>query len=107
MMVKRFLVASMAIGVFLMAGGVVYAADTPTFSQDVAPILFENCAVCHRPGEIAPMSLLSYQDARPWARAIKQKVAAREMPPWHADSPAGTFKPSLVANCFRLPATTL
>lgn len=92
MVVKRFLGASMAIGVSLMAGGIVYAADTPTFSRDVAPILFENCAVCHRPGEIAPMSLLSYQDARPWARAIRQKVAAREMPPWHADSPSGTFK---------------
>jgi len=60
-------------------------AAVPTFTRDVAPILFKSCASCHRPGEIAPMSLLSYADARPWARAIKQKVVSREMPPWYAD----------------------
>jgi hypothetical protein len=59
--------------------------SSPTFSKDVAPILFDKCASCHRPGEVAPMSLLSYEDARPWARAIKTKVMAREMPPWDAD----------------------
>src|SRR5262245_12678138 len=57
----------------------------PTFAKDVAPIMFEKCAGCHRPGEVAPMSLLSYEDARPWAKAIKIKVLAREMPPWGAD----------------------
>ncbi len=57
----------------------------PTFSKDVAPILFNSCASCHRPGEVAPMSLLSYEDARPWAKAIKQKVVSREMPPWYSD----------------------
>src|SRR5438128_1085513 len=61
------------------------ASSVPTFSKDVAPILFNHCASCHRPGEIAPMSLLSYQDARPWAKAMKEKVRAREMPPWGAD----------------------
>ncbi|MEE9533189.1 MAG: thiol-disulfide isomerase [Acidimicrobiia bacterium] len=61
------------------------AEDAVTFSKDVAPILYESCTECHRPGAIAPMSLLTYQDARPWARAIKQKVASREMPPWFAD----------------------
>ena len=60
----------------------------PTFTKDVAPILFDNCAICHRPGEVAPMSLLSYTDARPWSWAIKEKVVAREMPPWHADPTA-------------------
>jgi hypothetical protein len=57
----------------------------PTFAKDVAPIMFNKCAKCHRPGEVAPMSLLSYQDARPWAKAIKTKVTNREMPPWGAN----------------------
>src|SRR5215211_4299002 len=61
------------------------APHTPTFARDVAPIMFNKCANCHRPGEVAPMSLLSYEDARPWAKAIKTKVMAREMPPWGAD----------------------
>ena len=65
--------------------------DVPTFSKDVAPIIFKNCAGCHRPGEIAPMSLLTYEDARPWAKAIRDEVSARNMPPWHTDAPAGTF----------------
>jgi len=63
----------------------VFAAGTPTFSKDVAPILFKSCVECHRPTAMAPMSLMTYEDARPWARAIKQKVAARQMPPWGAD----------------------
>jgi hypothetical protein len=62
-----------------------------TFNKDVAPIFYKNCAQCHRPGEIAPMSLLSYKDARPWARSIKEKVATRVMPPWHADPNHGEF----------------
>jgi mono/diheme cytochrome c family protein len=64
---------------------------TVTFNKDVAPILFANCAECHRAGESAPMSLLSYQEARPWARSIKEKVAARAMPPWHADPHVGKW----------------
>ncbi len=62
-----------------------------TFTKDVAPIFFKNCAGCHRPGEIAPMSLLSYKESRPWARSIKEKVVTREMPPWHADPSHGQF----------------
>ncbi len=62
-----------------------------TFNKDVAPIFYNNCAVCHRAGEIAPMSLLSYKDARPWARSIKEKVISREMPPWHADPAHGKY----------------
>lgn len=73
------------------AGGA-QAASGPTFNKDVAPILHSNCAICHRPGEVAPMSLLSYKDARPWARAIKSKVVAREMPPWGADPQFGKFR---------------
>ena len=62
-----------------------------TFSKDVAPIFFKNCAECHRTGEAAPMSLLSYKEARPWAKSIKEKVVTREMPPWHADPHYGQF----------------
>ena len=75
-------------------------SSTPvTFSKDVAPILQKACQNCHHPGAIAPMSLLTYQDARPWARSIKQKVTTREMPPWYIDRHVGitSFKgdPSL------------
>src|SRR6267142_858045 len=62
-----------------------------TFSRDVAPILFKNCTECHRTGESAPMSLMSYKEARPWARSIKEKVVTKEMPPWHADPHYGEF----------------
>jgi hypothetical protein len=70
-------------------------ANTPTFTRDVAPIMFAKCASCHRPGEVAPMPLLSYSDARPWAGAIRQKVSTRAMPPWHADPAHGTFRNDL------------
>ncbi len=62
------------------------ANGVPTFAADVAPILYENCVACHRPNHLAPMSLITYEDVRPWARAVKAKVVAREMPPWGADS---------------------
>ena len=64
----------------------------PTFTSDVAPILFRKCASCHRPGEAAPMPLLTYEQARPWAKAIKGKILAREMPPWGADAGIGEFR---------------
>jgi hypothetical protein len=60
-----------------------------TFSKDVAPIFYKNCVACHRQGEIAPMSLVSYKEIRPWAKAIREKVATREMPPWHPDPTVG------------------
>src|SRR3977135_2406688 len=63
-----------------------------TFSKDVAPILQKACQNCHHPGAIAPKSLLTYQDARPWARSIKQKVTTREMPPWYIDRHVGITK---------------
>ena len=62
-----------------------------TFARDVAPILYANCSYCHRPGEVAPFALLSYRDARPWARSIKQAVTRRVMPPWGADPHFGEF----------------
>ncbi len=69
----------------------------PTFSRDVAPIFDAKCVSCHRPGEVAPMSLLTFRDARPWAASIREKVLSRAMPPWHADPEYGTFRnnPSL------------
>src|SRR5262245_15468587 len=66
-------------------------AAAPTYSRDVAPILFKNCTACHRPGEIGPMSLLTYKDVRPWARAITGRIEAGTMPPWHADPSTGEF----------------
>ena len=68
------------------------AAPNPTFNQDVAPILYSKCVVCHHPNDIAPMSLMTYKDARPWAAAIREAVATRAMPPWHADPHAGHFQ---------------
>ena len=75
----------------LIFAGICTAA-TPTFNKDIAPILYQNCATCHRPGEVAPFPLLTYQDARPWARAIKERVATRQMPPWHIDKTVGVQK---------------
>ena len=63
------------------------AQSTPTFSKDVAPILYKNCTNCHRDGEIGPMPLVTYKDARPFARSIAMKVENGTMPPWHADEP--------------------
>ena len=64
---------------------------TVTFNKDVLPILQRNCQACHRPGEVAPMSLINYTDARPWAKAIKAAVVTQKMPPWFADPKVGHF----------------
>src|SRR5262245_36067724 len=64
---------------------------TPTFSKEIAPIFYKNCVECHRPGEIAPMSLMTYKEVRPWAKSIREKVINREMPPWHADPAHGEW----------------
>src|SRR5580765_936558 len=66
-------------------------AAAPTFARDVAPILQRNCQTCHRPGQAAPFSLLTYEQARPWAKAIKEAVLERKMPPWFADPQFGKF----------------
>ena len=68
------------------------AAPTPTFSKDVAPILYKNCVECHRQTMFAPMPLVTFQDARPYAKAMKQRVVARSMPPWNADPAIGHFR---------------
>src|SRR5947209_1891416 len=70
------------------------AATNPspvTFAKDIAPILQNRCQICHRPGEAAPFSLLTYEQARPWAKAIKGAVLQRKMPPWFADPHYGKF----------------
>src|SRR5258708_20532293 len=63
----------------------------PTFSKDVAPIFYQRCVGCHRPNDIAPMSLLDYKSARPWAKSIREAVISRKMPPWFADPKYGHF----------------
>jgi hypothetical protein len=66
-------------------------ATPVTFAKDVLPVLQKNCQVCHRPGEVAPMSLLTYKEARPWAKAMKDAVLQKKMPPWTADPRYGHF----------------
>src|SRR5262252_11218947 len=79
-------------------------SNTPavTFNKNVLPILQKNCQTCHRPGEIAPMSFLTYKDTRPWAKAMKEAVVNRQMPPWFADPQYGHF-----ANDRRLSETEI
>jgi len=75
---------------FVLSAAIVASAQAQvTFTKDVAPILQQHCQSCHRPDTFAPMSLLTYEEARPWAKSIKQKVAAREMPPWYIDKNVG------------------
>lgn len=88
-------VATVGIIVIALGSGASRADSKPdkllTFSKDVAPILFNHCVECHRPNDIAPMSLLTYKDARPWARSIREKVISHEMPPWSPDPKYGEF----------------
>lgn len=65
------------------------AAPQPTFTKDIAPIFQAKCESCHRPDSIAPMSLVTYEETRPWARSIRDRVASRQMPPWHIDKGVG------------------
>jgi len=82
------------LGAVLAVAAPVMAADTPTptFSKDVAPIFQKKCQDCHQPNSIAPMSLITFQEARPWVRSIKERVATRQMPPWHIDRSVGVQK---------------
>ncbi|HEV3198965.1 MAG TPA: cytochrome c [Bryobacteraceae bacterium] len=82
-----------ALGALLMLPSLGTAADvgnsSVTFAKDIAPIFQEKCQDCHRKGTAAPMSLISYDETRPWAKAIKQRVVTRNMPPWHLDKTVG------------------
>src|SRR5579862_4101079 len=79
-----------AIGSLMVAGSAA-ASDGPTYYKSIAPIFQANCQSCHRPGEVAPMSLLTYESSRPYAKAIKNAVVKRQMPPWFADPSYGHF----------------
>ena len=80
-----FLLAALVLVLSCATASAGQTDEIPTFTKDIAPILYDNCVTCHRPDNIAPMALLEYTDARPWARSIKDLVVAREMPPWPAD----------------------
>jgi mono/diheme cytochrome c family protein len=91
--VKKWFAACAALAAVLTpAAARAQAGPAVSYTKDVAPILYKNCVGCHRPTMFAPMSLMTYEETRPWARAIKQRVARREMPPWSADVPLGVFK---------------
>lgn len=92
---RTIALASLTLAASLFAAAAPLAegpTTVPTFSKDVAPILYKNCTHCHRDGEIAPMSLLTYEDARPYAKAIIDEIGGGTMPPWHADPKVGHFK---------------
>ena len=92
---RRVLTAATFGGVILFAisaGAQTAPANAPTFSKDIAPIFQAKCQACHQPGSIAPMSLVNFAEARPWARSIKNRVATRQMPPWHIDQSVGVQK---------------
>src|SRR4026209_1771968 len=78
-----------AVWLVASAAGAADAPKTLTFTKDVAPIFQAKCESCHRPDSIAPMSLQSYEEARPWARSIRDRVASRNMPPWMIDPNVG------------------
>ncbi|HUK88883.1 MAG TPA: DUF3471 domain-containing protein [Blastocatellia bacterium] len=98
MRIKKLALAFSIVG--LIGAGLVWtrtsSADAPkkkevTFNKDVAPILYKNCDECHKPNDIAPMSLINYKDARPWAQSIREMVLTKQMPPWSAKSDPGEF----------------
>lgn len=80
-------VSSLAVALLVVSAPAI--AQDVTFSKDILPILKDSCQTCHRDGAIAPMSLMTYEETRPWARAIKDKVSTRTMPPWYIDRNIG------------------
>src|SRR5689334_12487474 len=94
MLSRLVVLAGLVAGVAGSAASIRAGADTATavtYDKDVLPILQKNCQSCHRPGEIGPMSFMTYKDTRPWARAMKAAVTARKMPPWFAHEGDGPF----------------
>jgi hypothetical protein len=90
--IRRSLI-TLGASLVLAASATAQTGERPvTFSKDVAPIVQAKCQQCHQPNSIAPMSLITYKDARPWARSIKERVATRQMPPWHIDPSVGVQK---------------
>lgn len=91
-MTARWLTAALVVGCIIPRGvAAAQDADPVTFNKDVLPVLQKNCQTCHRPGQIAPFSLLTYGDAHPMAQAMKNAVVTRKMPPWNADPKHGRF----------------
>ena|SRR5262247_2612028 len=92
---RMTVVALLAVGIAALTSSMKATAgensSSVTFYKDVLPILQKNCQTCHRPGEIAPMSFMSYKETRPWAKGIKTAVVSRQMPPWFADPNYGHF----------------
>jgi mono/diheme cytochrome c family protein len=84
----RYLLAGLMLGTAAMAAT---TSSTVTYNKDVLPIMQKNCQSCHRPGEIGPSSFLTYQSTRPWAKAIREAVLTKKMPPWFADPRFGHF----------------
>src|SRR5712691_9344932 len=95
---KLAVVATFALGTAVIAiptsadSNEVAVPTKPTFAKDIAPILQAKCQDCHRKGTAAPMSLVTYQEVRPWAKAIRERVITRNMPPWHIDKTVGIQK---------------
>jgi hypothetical protein len=86
-MFRRFLCAALVAVPLLLTA----QSHSLTFHEDVLPVLQQRCQSCHRPGEAAPFSMLTYKDARPWAASMKRAVVSGQMPPWHADPAVGHF----------------
>ena len=84
-------ILALGLGIGGFAPAIVHAdvPQNPTFTKDIAPIFQEKCEACHRPDSIAPMSLQTFEEARPWARSIRERVLGRQMPPWHIDKTVG------------------
>ena len=94
-MKSHWRLGTLAAGLLLALPAVTRAAEPAkpvTFSKDVAPILQAKCQSCHEPGSIGPMSLMTFQEARPWAKSIRARVSTRQMPPWHIDKSVGIQK---------------
>jgi len=89
---SKFRLTILAAGVCLSVSNLAFAADTVTFAKDIAPILEQKCQECHHAGSMAPMSLVTYEETRPWAKAIRERVITRQMPPWHIDPTVGVQK---------------
>src|SRR5437899_4661411 len=84
----RLVIAALAVAGSALASD---QSSPVTFTKDVLPVLQKNCQSCHRPGQVAPMSFLTYQSTRPWAKAMKAAVTTRKMPPWNADPHYGPY----------------
>jgi hypothetical protein len=86
---RKLMWAGAALLAFPIAATAQTTSSAPTFTKDIAPIFQNKCESCHRVDSVAPMSLITYEEVRPWARSIRDRVASRNMPPWHIDPTVG------------------